>query len=100
MIKYLKPNYYFKGPDYRNKSKDITGKINQEIKASKKVGCKVIFTNEDIIYSSSNILNKNQSILNEPQNKIINLIKKNFSYLLTFPLYNLTPFVFSAFLLF
>ncbi len=80
LIKFLKPNYYFKGPDYRNKSKDITGKINQEIKASKKVGCKVIFTNEDIIYSSSNILNKNQSILNETQNKIINLIKKNFTF--------------------
>lgn len=80
LIKFLKPSFYIKGPDYKNKKRDVTGKINYEVRAAKKVGCKIIFTNEDIVYSSSSILNKNQNIFDESQKKIINTIKKNYSF--------------------
>ena len=80
LIKLLKPNFYFKGPDYKNKNEDITGKIKAEIKAAKSVKCKVLTTNEDVIYSSSSILNKKKNIFDTSQKKLIDKIRKNFTF--------------------
>ena len=43
-IKYIKPNYYFKGPDYKHLKKDITKKIYDEKNLVKKYGGEIIFT--------------------------------------------------------
>ena len=50
-IKLLKPDIYAKGNDYKEKEKDITGKIYEEEEAIKSVGGRLIFT-DDITFSS------------------------------------------------
>ena len=57
IIKIIQPNVYCKGPDYKNHSDDITGKISDEENAVKSIGGKIIYTN-DITFSSSSLLNK------------------------------------------
>lgn len=71
-IKFIKPNIYCKGPDYKNHSEDLTGMIKKEEQTLKSVKGVMKYTN-DIKFSSSNILNKYGDILNENQ---ISLIKK------------------------
>ncbi len=77
MIKYIKPDIYFKGPDYVNFKDDITGNINKEIYTVKKYDGKILFSNSDT-YSSSKILNK---IDNIHQFNILKRIKKNINKL-------------------
>jgi len=55
-IKTLKPNVYVKGSDYKEKQKDITGKIYEEEEAVKLVGGRLAFTS-DITFSSSQLIN-------------------------------------------
>ena len=52
IIKSIQPNVYCKGPDYKNHSDDITGKITDEEDAVKLVGGKIMYT-DDITFSSS-----------------------------------------------
>jgi len=56
-INTLKPDYYVKGPDYRDKTSDITGGIIEEENAVKKYGGELVFT-DDETDSSTAILNK------------------------------------------
>ncbi len=74
-IKNIRPNFYFKGPDYKVLKDDITGKIYQEIKEINKIGGKIIFTDSKT-YSSSKILNENFDIFTNIQNRFIKKIKK------------------------
>ena len=74
IIKKIKPNYYVKGPDYKNFKEDITGQIKNEELVVKKNGGKTVFT-EDPIYSSSSILNQSGSTFNLFQKSFINKIK-------------------------
>ena len=53
IIKKLKPNYYFKGPDYKDLNKDITKNIILEKKAVQSVDGKLINTAGQI-FSASN----------------------------------------------
>ncbi|MDE2010419.1 MAG: adenylyltransferase/cytidyltransferase family protein [Candidatus Omnitrophica bacterium] len=55
-IRILKPNFYAKGVEYKQKEKDVTGKIFEEEDAVKSVGGRIIFT-DDITFSSSQIIN-------------------------------------------
>jgi len=63
VINLVKPDFYVKGPDYKNNFKDKTKKIILEKKAVEKNGGKIKFTN-DITFSSSNLLNTSNYILN------------------------------------
>ena len=38
VIQHIKPNFYFKGTDYKNLKDDVTGKINLEKKEVEKFG--------------------------------------------------------------
>ena len=76
VIQKLKPNFYVKGPDYKNKKLDITKNIYKEIKAAKNVGSKIIYTKTEI-YSSTKLLNNFFAKEEELQNKFINKVKKN-----------------------
>ena len=69
IINKIKPNYYVKGPDYKNFKDDITGQIKKERLAVKKNGGKLVFT-EDHTYSSSSILNQFGDTYNLFQKKI------------------------------
>jgi rfaE bifunctional protein nucleotidyltransferase chain/domain len=53
----LKPHFYVKGPDYRDKTKDVTGGIYEEERAVERHGGQLVFT-EDETHSSSALLNR------------------------------------------
>lgn len=57
VIEEIKPDYYVKGPDYRDMASDPTGEIYNEKKAVEKNGGKLVFTEEET-WSSSTIINK------------------------------------------
>lgn len=77
LINKLKPDFYCKGPDYKQNKSDITGNINKEIIAIKKNKGKIVYT-DDEIFSSSKLINFNnlnsESLdaknLNQMKNKI------------------------------
>ncbi len=55
-IKMIKPNYYVKGQDYKDREKDLTKGIYDEEAAVKAVGGELLFT-EEITFSSSHLIN-------------------------------------------
>jgi rfaE bifunctional protein nucleotidyltransferase chain/domain len=76
-IKVVKPDFYLKGEEYRNNSKDITNKIKKEKLEVKKNGGKTIYSNE-ITFSSSNLINNYfENFSKELRNKIKFLKSKN-----------------------
>jgi rfaE bifunctional protein kinase chain/domain/rfaE bifunctional protein nucleotidyltransferase chain/domain len=77
LIKIIKPNFYAKGPDYKNFSNDLTNKIKEEIKAVKINKGKFVTTN-DVVYSSSNLINSNFSNTSSNHKNIITLLKKKY----------------------
>tara|TARA_A100001015_G_scaffold321034_1_gene449761 strand:+ start:4237 stop:5748 length:1512 start_codon:yes stop_codon:yes gene_type:complete len=79
VINFIKPDFYVKGPDYKDNLKDKTQKIILEKRAVEKNGGKIKFTN-DITFSSSNILNTSNYIFNDTQRNFIKSLKKKFSY--------------------
>src|SRR6056297_382516 len=60
-IQYLEPNYYIKGPDYKNKK---TKGILSERQAIKNVGGKMLYT-DDAKYSTSKLIDKIKQINRE-----------------------------------
>ncbi|RME57630.1 MAG: cytidyltransferase, partial [Candidatus Dadabacteria bacterium] len=56
-IEAIKPHFYVKGPDYKEREADPTQKIFEEEEAVRKYGGEIVFT-EDITFSSSELLNK------------------------------------------
>ncbi len=79
MINLVKPDIYFKGPDYKDNTKDHTKKIYKEIKALRKNNGKILYSNDET-YSSSNLINKSEILFNEEQKKYLSNIKKKYSY--------------------
>ena len=78
-INLIKPDFYFKGSDYKDNKLDKTKKIFKEINAVKKIQGRIIYTEEKHM-SSSKIINDFSLALNDEQSKFINLIKKDNSY--------------------
>jgi len=76
-IKKIKPNFYVKGPDYKNIKND--NNLNSENKAIISVGGKMVFTSGGTS-SSSMLLNKYSNMLNPIQKDFINKIKKEFTF--------------------
>ena len=56
-INLIAPDFYVKGSEYIDHTKDITGNIKLEQDAVEKNGGRVVYTNE-LTFSSSNLLNK------------------------------------------
>lgn len=79
VLKMVKPNFYVKGPDYKNNNNDKTKKIFLEKKLVEKFGGKVCYTSGET-FSSSNLINSSNLILNNEQKKFVNKIKKKFDY--------------------
>ena len=79
VIKKLTPNIYFKGDEYKDNNRDVTGMIKKEKAAIKNVGGKIKFSDE-ITFSSSAILNKFGKGLTLAQQSLINKLKKKFSF--------------------
>ena len=79
IISMIKPDIYFKGPDYKKNSSDKTGNIYKEISAVKKNGGKIIYSN-DITFSSSNLINSHFNYFDNYQKKFLGQISKNYSF--------------------
>jgi cytidyltransferase-like protein len=77
VISILKPDYYFKGVEYRNKKLDLTKKIYEEENLVKKYKGKIIYTNE-ITFSSSNIFNE-LSNYSKDQKNFLRRVKEKYS---------------------
>jgi rfaE bifunctional protein nucleotidyltransferase chain/domain len=61
-IRLIRPDVYVKGPDYADKSKDVTGKIHEEEAAVQEVGGRIAFTTGEI-FSSTALINQHMSTL-------------------------------------
>ncbi|OGW83852.1 MAG: hypothetical protein A2Z83_07685 [Omnitrophica bacterium GWA2_52_8] len=77
-IKTIKPDFYVKGPDFKNKSKDYTGGILEEEEAVKAVGGEIVFT-EDITFSSTNLLNRHFNMFPKEVEGFLNDFRSRFS---------------------
>ena len=79
-IEIIKPNFYIKGPDYKNNSLDITKKIHLEKKLVKKFKGKIVYTNDEKFSSSKIINEKNLLNYNYNQRLYLEKIKNKFGY--------------------
>lgn len=79
-IKIIKPNYYVKGPDYKNNLLDDTKKIFLEKKLVKKFKGKIVYTSDKKFSSSSIINEKNLLEHSYDQKNFLKNIKNKFSY--------------------
>jgi len=61
IIEYIRPDYYIKGPDYKNKN---TKGIIQEREAIKKIGGEILYTNDEK-FSTSGLIDKIKKIERE-----------------------------------
>jgi len=73
-IKKIKPDIYFKGPDYKDNNEDVTGKIKEESAAVELIGGKIKYST-DISFSSSSILNKYSDLYSDEQKAFISSIR-------------------------
>ncbi|HTA27323.1 MAG TPA: PfkB family carbohydrate kinase [Bacteroidia bacterium] len=78
-IKLLKPTYYVKGPDYKDRSKDLTKGILDEENAIKSVGGEIYIT-EEPAFSSSNLINSFFSPHTEKTKEFVEGFKKKHSF--------------------
>ncbi len=78
-ISIIKPNYYVKGNDYKNLSKDLSKKIILEKRTVEKFGGKLVFT-ESELNSSSKLLFSNNLIFSEGIKNYFLRLKKKFSF--------------------
>lgn len=74
-IQALRPDFYVKGPDYKDKARDASGAIYEEEKAVVAGGGELVFT-DDETHSSSELVNKYFQPWNEEQQKMIATVKK------------------------
>jgi rfaE bifunctional protein kinase chain/domain/rfaE bifunctional protein nucleotidyltransferase chain/domain len=78
IIKAIKPDVYVKGPDYIDKSKDVTGMITEEEEAVVSVGGKLVFT-QDITFSSSKLINEHLQVFPEKTRQYLKHIASKYS---------------------
>jgi rfaE bifunctional protein nucleotidyltransferase chain/domain len=64
VIEAIKPDVYVKGPDYKDASSDITGKIIDEQSAVEAYGGRIHFT-DNITFSSSTLINRYLEVPND-----------------------------------
>lgn len=77
-IEVIRPNFYVKGPDYKNPSLDLTGNIRREIDAVKALGGIVHVTNGPTM-SSSGIRNEMLLSGDEPGSSFLAIFREHVS---------------------
>lgn len=76
-IKALKPDFYVKGPDYKDKNNDLTGNISIEEEAIKAVDGQIRYTS-DITFSSTKLLNQYFPLYTDEQKAFIERLKDKY----------------------
>ena len=79
IISIIKPNVYFKGPDYKDNRSDRTKNIYKEIASTKKFGGKVVYSS-DVTFSSSNLINTHSNYFNKEQKNFLKKISKKYPF--------------------
>lgn len=74
MIERFKPDFYVKGPEYKDAAKDVTGGILAEKEAVESYGGKVVFTDTPVC-SSSELLNRYLNNWTKSQREIIQEVR-------------------------
>jgi rfaE bifunctional protein nucleotidyltransferase chain/domain len=74
-IEELRPHFYVKGPDYADRTKDVTGGIYEEENAVKASGGSLVFT-KGATHSSSKLINLFFQNWNQEQEKAIRAVKR------------------------
>ena len=77
-IELIKPDYYVKGPDFKNHNNDVTGNIKLEEEAVKRCGGDIKYTS-GITFSSTRLINQNINIFNGSQKEYIGKIRKKYT---------------------
>jgi len=78
-IELIRPDVYFKGPDYKNSKLDRTRNILKEIKTVKKFNGTFKYST-DIVFSSSNLINNYHNIFNPKQKEFLKNISNKYSF--------------------
>jgi rfaE bifunctional protein kinase chain/domain/rfaE bifunctional protein nucleotidyltransferase chain/domain len=74
-IEKIKPDIYFKGPDYKDHKDDVTGMIREESRAIEFIDGQIMYST-DITFSSSSILNRYSNLYSEEQKSFISKIRQ------------------------
>ena len=77
-IELIKPDFYVKGPDYKDHNNDVTGNIKLEEDAVNNFGGELRYTS-DITFSSTQLINQNYNLFNGNQKEYIDRIRKKYS---------------------
>jgi len=73
-IQRLRPDYYVKGQDYRDGSKDVTGAIEEEVRAVRDLGGEFVCTDE-LQFSSTKLLNDFFDVLTDEQRAYLDRVR-------------------------
>lgn len=73
-IEKIEPDFYVKGPDYRDHTKDVTGEIKNELAAVEKHGGQIAYTSGEM-FSSSNLINRFMNVWTDEQQIMITKAK-------------------------
>ncbi len=74
-IEKYSPNFYVKGPDYKDPKMDATGEIVNEVALVEKLGGQVVYTTSPM-YSSSTLVNKFFAQRTDEQKEIIEQVRE------------------------
>ena len=77
-INKIRPDFYVKGQDYRDRKNDLTGAIIEEENAVQTGGGQLVFTDE-VQFSSTRLLNEFFSVFTDEQREYLQAFKKKFS---------------------
>lgn len=78
-LKIIKPDVYCKGAEYKDRSKDVTGRISMEEKVITELGGRLHLV-DDITFSSTQLINRHMDIYPAETQRFINEFKKDHSY--------------------
>jgi cytidyltransferase-like protein len=76
-IRRIRPHLYAKGIEYQNHSKDVTGKIAEEVQAVEEMGGTIHYT-DDLVFSSSSLLNRYFDSTPTKVTEFLNNLKKQY----------------------
>jgi len=79
IIKNLKPNFYFKGSDYKDFKKDYSKRILKEVNEVRKYGGKLFLTNEKNL-SSTKLINNYSSNLDKDLKEYLHQMSKKITH--------------------
>jgi rfaE bifunctional protein nucleotidyltransferase chain/domain len=78
LLRVIKPDVYAKGADYEDASKDLTGKIGEEVEAVQAGGGRIEFTHEET-HSSSSLTNRYFSTYPEETQTYLESLREKYS---------------------